>query len=157
MQVVGYPFAVRPPAGFMEGTLRWSVVDGVVSSLGSQAMQISAPLNPGNSGGPVIGEDGELVGVVSRRLSGQGVGFVTRVAHINALLRTKQSPRIFGGTFSIQGFGALWAGQWGVVSTGMQMELAVRDRFFVAGSAAGAPSARWVALQRGQSRWSVLR
>ena len=57
----------------MEGTLRWSVVDGVVSSLGSQAMQISAPLNPGNSGGPVIGEDGELVGVVSRRLSGQGL------------------------------------------------------------------------------------
>ena len=27
---------------------------------------------------------------------------------------------------------------------------------FVAGSAAGAPSARWVALQRGQSRWSVV-
>ena len=155
VQVLGHPFAVRPPAGFMAGTLRWSVIDGVVSTLGAIAMQVSAPLNPGNSGGPVVSQSGEVVGVVSRRLAGQGVGFATRVAHVHALLAAGKGPKLFGGTLSANGFGALWAGQWGVLSAGLQLEVALRDRVFMSGLAAGAPSSRWVALQRGQSRWSV--
>ena len=45
--VVGHPFGVRKGMGYMGGTLRWSAVTGVVSNVGDQALQISAPLNPG--------------------------------------------------------------------------------------------------------------
>jgi len=39
------------------------VTSGVVSALTSEIVQTDAPLNPGNSGGPLINLDGEIVGV----------------------------------------------------------------------------------------------
>ncbi len=43
--------------------LEQSVVTGIVSAFRPSHVQISAPLNPGNSGGPVIDADGEVFGV----------------------------------------------------------------------------------------------
>lgn len=52
----------------------FSITAGLVSALNvtRQQMrwhQISAPVNPGNSGGPVLGERGELIGVATQRES----------------------------------------------------------------------------------------
>lgn len=68
--VVGYPYA-----GLLGGL---NVTRGSVSSLkgiGGEPtrMQITAPVQPGNSGGPVVSADGKIVGVVVSRLAGQGV------------------------------------------------------------------------------------
>lgn len=68
--------AVGAPFG-----LENSVTKGVVSSPdrevnGKQYLQISAQLNPGNSGGPVINGKGEVVGVANAIVKGgDGVGF----------------------------------------------------------------------------------
>ncbi len=58
------------------------VTSGVISSLSGlgndrRLIQISAPIQPGNSGGPVIGEDGALVGVVESKISESFVADIT--------------------------------------------------------------------------------
>jgi hypothetical protein len=65
--VAGYPLA-----GVLGSGLHFS--DGVVSSLtgienDSRKLEITAPVQPGNSGGPLIDESGLVVGVVSSRLN----------------------------------------------------------------------------------------
>lgn len=75
----GHPYGASAPGGYLEGTLRWSRMDTVVSAVGTRALQLDSPLAPGMSGGPVVDGDGRLVGVVSRRLGPAGPGFATRV------------------------------------------------------------------------------
>ena len=53
--------------GHPEG-LNFSISNGIVSRTGNEIVQISAPVSPGNSGGPVYNERGELVGVVSFKM-----------------------------------------------------------------------------------------
>ena len=50
--------------GHPEG-LKFTLSTGIISRLQENALQISAPVSPGNSGGPVYDEQGNLVGVVS--------------------------------------------------------------------------------------------
>lgn len=64
---VGEPvFVVGSPLG-----LEQSVVNGIVSAFRDEHIQISAPLNPGNSGGPVVNAAGELIGVAVLKVGDQ--------------------------------------------------------------------------------------
>lgn len=73
--------------GFPAGVRRVSAVEGVVSVVdqelddGQRYLQTSAPVNPGNSGGPLVSKEGLLLGIVvvrgeatpdGRRLEGMG-------------------------------------------------------------------------------------
>ncbi|WP_448520546.1 S1C family serine protease [Rhodoflexus sp.] len=54
----------------------------------STAYQISIPVNPGNSGGPVFDENGNIIGVVSGKLSGaEGVAFALKSSVIWKILK----------------------------------------------------------------------
>lgn len=59
---------IGSPLG-LEGT----VTTGVVSALRGSYLQFSAPISPGNSGGPVVNEAGEVVGVATEKFVGPGV------------------------------------------------------------------------------------
>jgi putative serine protease PepD len=59
--------AVGSPLG-LDGTVTVGVVSAFRSLEGSEYMQFSAPVSPGNSGGPVIDEHGNVVGVTSAKL-----------------------------------------------------------------------------------------
>jgi S1-C subfamily serine protease len=48
--------------------LNFSIASGIVSRVSPAIVQISAPVSPGNSGGPVYDERGALVGVVSSKV-----------------------------------------------------------------------------------------
>ncbi len=77
--VAGYPLPQ-----FLAGTL--NITSGTLSSLGglggdSAAVQISAPVQPGNSGGPVLDGGANVVGIASEKLIGaviENVGFAIK-------------------------------------------------------------------------------
>ncbi len=58
-------YAIGSPAG-----LEKTVTSGIISAMGRRllqvgdSMQVDVPLNPGNSGGPLLDEKGDLIGVV---------------------------------------------------------------------------------------------
>ena len=54
-------------------TISVGVVSGYRSLEGSDYMQFSAPISPGNSGGPVVDEQGRVLAVASAKLVGNGV------------------------------------------------------------------------------------
>jgi S1-C subfamily serine protease len=64
--------AVGSPLG-LSGTISIGVVSGFRSLDGSDYIQFSAPISPGNSGGPVVDGRGRVVGVASAKLVGSGV------------------------------------------------------------------------------------
>jgi S1-C subfamily serine protease len=53
--------------GHPEG-LKFSLTNGIVSRLDGNLVQISAPVSPGNSGGPVYDSHGNLIAVVSAKM-----------------------------------------------------------------------------------------
>ena len=57
--------------GHPEG-LRFTLSTGIVSRLQGSVVQISAPVSPGNSGGPVFDEHGTLVGIVTSMVDRSG-------------------------------------------------------------------------------------
>jgi len=64
--------AVGSPLG-LDGTISVGVVSGYRSLDGSDWMQFSAPISPGNSGGPVVDANGRVLAVASAKLVGTGV------------------------------------------------------------------------------------
>jgi len=73
-----------------------SVAKGIVSGQrkieGNKFIQTDASVNPGNSGGPLIGKDGRVFGIVSMKYVGvelQGLGFAVPVSEAIAKLNLK--------------------------------------------------------------------
>ena len=64
--------AVGSPLG-LDGTVTVGVVSGYRSLDGSDYLQFSAAISPGNSGGPVLDSRGRVVAVASAKLVGDGV------------------------------------------------------------------------------------
>src|SRR5262249_33952868 len=57
--------------GHPEG-LRFTLSTGIISRMHGSVVQISAPVSPGNSGGPVFDDHGNLVGIVTSMVDKHG-------------------------------------------------------------------------------------
>jgi len=132
--VIGHPYAGAPPAGFLEGTLRWSVAEGAVAAVGARSLQIDATVAPGNSGGPVLDAQDRVVGIVSRRI-GDRIGFAGRAEALRELTE-EAGRRGPGGT--IGAAPAAWLTDRPVV--GLDLEATWRERVLL-GLRAGVPVA----------------
>ncbi len=53
--------------------LSGTVANGIVSSFRNGLIQFSAPISPGDSGGPVVNRRGQVIGVAESKLVGSGV------------------------------------------------------------------------------------
>jgi serine protease Do len=92
---VGSPImAIGSPAG-LENT----VTSGIVSATGRRflqmgdAVQVDVPVNPGNSGGPLLDSSGQLVGVVFAGIEQfEGINFVIPYSWVNKVL-----PELYRG------------------------------------------------------------
>jgi S1-C subfamily serine protease len=64
----------------------WALSQGVISAPPGDYVQTDAPVNPGNSGGPLLTRDGEVVGVVVVRIAeADGISFATSAKRLQAL------------------------------------------------------------------------
>jgi len=90
LEVGDWVLAVGNPLGFDH-----SVSHGIVSALGrelssrpglTQFIQTDAPTNRGNSGGPLFDMRGEVVGVMTARGGGDGIGFAVPINLVKDLL-----------------------------------------------------------------------
>ena len=68
-------YAIGNPRG-LSGTISEGIISGLRNLEGSELIQITAPISPGSSGGPVIGNSGMVIGVAVATLSsGQNLNF----------------------------------------------------------------------------------
>ena len=75
-------FVIGNPYG-LEGTFSTGVISGLREIDGVRYLQISAPISPGNSGGPVILRDGSVIGITTMGLKkGQNLNFAIAAAEL---------------------------------------------------------------------------
>ena len=84
---VGEPiYAVGNPQG-LEGTFSQGIVSGIRSVRSDKILQITAPISPGSSGGPVLNAKGDVIGVaVATFRGGQNLNFAIPSNYLRALL-----------------------------------------------------------------------
>ncbi len=86
-------FAVGNPQG-LEGTFSQGIVGSIRDLAGGSLVQITAPISPGSSGGPVLNGKAELVGVTfATYKGGQNLNFAIPSQYLKDLLAKKESPK----------------------------------------------------------------
>lgn len=102
----GYPFGIR--LAFKEGeypnpTVSLGRITALRKSQGTlQAIQINAALHPGNSGGPVLNDKGEVIAIVQLRGRRGHLVTITSAAE-NAFVTQRFGTRL-GGRFWLGGY-----------------------------------------------------
>jgi len=91
VQVGETVYAVGNPQG-LEGTFSQGIVSGIREVGNDKLLQITAPISPGSSGGPVLSGTGEVIGVsVATFRGGQNLNFAIPSIYLKQLL-TKSGP-----------------------------------------------------------------
>ena len=86
VQVGESVYAVGNPQG-LEGTFSQGIVSSIREVGTDKLLQITAPISPGSSGGPVLNGKGEVIGVsVATFRSGQNLNFAIPVKYLKKLL-----------------------------------------------------------------------
>jgi V8-like Glu-specific endopeptidase len=89
IRALGYPMP-----GVVGGDIKMTrgTIAGVPTLYARKYFQIDAPVNVGNSGGPIVNEQGKVVGIVNAKLTSpgvEGVGYAVPVNYARALLRNE--------------------------------------------------------------------
>jgi S1-C subfamily serine protease len=79
-------FAVGNPQG-LEGTFSQGIVSSIRETDGGKLLQITAPISPGSSGGPILNDAAQVVGVtVATYRGGQNLNFAIPASRLATLL-----------------------------------------------------------------------
>ncbi|MES1181554.1 MAG: S1C family serine protease, partial [Flavobacterium sp.] len=78
-------YAVGNPKG-LSGTFSEGIVSGIREIASNKVIQITAPISPGSSGGPVLNSKGEVMGIAFASFSsGQNLNFAIPVTYLESL------------------------------------------------------------------------
>lgn len=93
---IGEPvYAVGNPQG-LEGTFSQGIVSSIRVLANGKLLQITAPISPGSSGGPVFNSKGEVIGVsVATFSEGQNLNFAVPSNYLRSLIKNAGSPKSF--------------------------------------------------------------
>lgn len=79
-------YAIGNPKG-LSGTISEGIVSGIRNIENNDLIQITAPISPGSSGGPILNNDGEVIAVsVASLTSGQNLNFAIPSKYVNKLI-----------------------------------------------------------------------
>jgi hypothetical protein len=79
-------YAIGNPKG-LSGTISEGIISGIRTFDKEELIQITAPISPGSSGGPVINNNGELIGVSVGTLdAGQNLNFAIPTKYVSKLI-----------------------------------------------------------------------
>jgi hypothetical protein len=79
-------YAVGNPQG-LEGTFSEGIISGIRNISSSKLLQLTAPISPGSSGGPVLNSNGNVIGIsVATFRGGQNLNFAIPVNYLKELL-----------------------------------------------------------------------
>ncbi len=86
-------YVVGNPQG-LEGTFSQGIVSGIRTFDSDSLLQITAPISPGSSGGPVLDSRGDVIGIaVATFKGGQNLNFAIPVSYLKSLLsRSATTP-----------------------------------------------------------------
>ncbi|HSU13793.1 S1C family serine protease [Longimicrobium sp.] len=88
-------YVMGNPLG-MSGTFTDGMVSGKRPLEGVAMLQISAPISPGSSGGPVMNERGEVIGVATMMvMGGQNLNMAVPVRYALPMVASRGTPRPF--------------------------------------------------------------
>lgn len=80
-------YAIGNPKG-LSGTISEGIISGIRTFDNEELIQITAPISPGSSGGPVINNNGQLIGVsVGTLEAGQNLNFAIPTKHVSKLIK----------------------------------------------------------------------
>lgn len=84
-------YAAGNPMG-LEGTFSDGIISGIRQFEEGSLLQITAPISPGSSGGPILNQEGKVIGLaVATYQDGQNLNFAVPVEYLNELLENKSS------------------------------------------------------------------
>jgi len=122
-------YVIGNPLG-LEGTFSEGIISGVRATGADSLLQMTAPISPGSSGGPVIDAAGEVIGVsVATFKEGQNLNLAVPVAYLDRMLEAHPtvlaplqsiSPRPSASSSIIDGLGT--RSEEGVVATDFQLD-----------------------------------
>ncbi len=86
-------FSLSNPLGVLQNSLSQGIVSGIRQGDGYRYFQISAPISPGSSGGPIFNARGDVIGIAVASLQeGQNLNFAIPVDYAKGMLSSNQ-PR----------------------------------------------------------------
>lgn len=107
-------YASGNPQG-LTGTFSNGIVSAIRTLEGKELIQITAPISPGSSGGPVVNARGELIGIaVGAYTNGQNLNFAIPSKYVETLLSTKKELQALKTLFK--------AGNVGVVKSSIKVQ-----------------------------------
>lgn len=96
---IGEPIFVAGNPKGLSGTFSDGLVSGIRELENRNLIQISAPISPGSSGGPVVDKTANLVGVSVGGISdGQNLNFAIPAKYVKALIENKSELKLFNFT-----------------------------------------------------------
>lgn len=86
-------FAIGTALGALSHTLTDGMVSGIRRVGDKELLQVSSPMSPGMSGGPVLSRNGRVLGVISFTLTeGQNLNIAVAAKHVRRLLAAPLRP-----------------------------------------------------------------
>ena len=129
-------FAIGNPLG-LEGTISDGIISGIRNFDDFSVLQISAPISPGNSGGPVVDENGDVVGVATFTITeGQNINFAVPVKYLKELFNNQKSQvslsslvhiKVSSKTQSSKDFGGISFSKFKIFDIGQKVEFSIKN------------------------------
>ncbi len=89
---IGHPLASDSSDSREAGLRAWTITRGILGARNDHQIQVDAPLNPGNSGGPILDCSGRVLGVASH-VAGS-LGFASSSREVMLLDRQRKLPAV---------------------------------------------------------------